>query len=98
MNKDKKVYQKATKEAPVIVYDYSQVEMMHDFAEAIRTPKTVFTEEEAAEYLRVGLQTLKNYAKKKKITWKLMGKQKVYTKKDLDSFLDRKSRLYRHFN
>lgn len=80
-----------------MVHDLAQVQLMHDLSESLRTPKEVFTEEEAAEYLTVKLQTLKNYAKKKKITWSLIGKQKVYTKKELDDFLDRKSRLYRHF-
>ncbi|MBL6991356.1 MAG: helix-turn-helix domain-containing protein [Bacteriovoracaceae bacterium] len=98
MEKDKKIYQKAKKEAPEVVYDYGQAVLIHNLSESLRTPKEVFTEAEAAEYLRVKLQTLKNYAKKKKITWSLVGKEKVYTKKELDSFLDRKSRLYRHFN
>ncbi len=97
MEVKKQIYQKATKKIPTVVHDYSQVVLMHDFIEALSVPKTAFSEKEAAEYLRIGLQTLKNYAKKKKITWSLIGKEKVYLKTELDDFLERKSRFHRDF-
>ena len=97
MSKDRKIYQKASKKVPKVVFDYPQTILMHEFAESMKVPKTVFTEEEAAEYLRIRLQTLKNYSKKKKITWSLIGKRKVYSKMELDNFLERKSRLHRDF-
>tara|TARA_B100001971_G_scaffold213155_1_gene245588 strand:- start:180148 stop:180441 length:294 start_codon:yes stop_codon:yes gene_type:complete len=97
MKKNKEIFEKANKKSPVVVYDYSQIKLMYQLAESLKVPKTIFTEEEAADYLRVELQTLKNYAKKKKITWKLIGKDKIYTQKDLDEFLERKSRFHQNF-
>ncbi len=67
------------------------------FLDNYQKPQEIFSEEEAAEYLRIPLQTLKNYSKKKKITWCLVGKQKIYTRENILDFIDRKSRLYRNW-
>ena len=97
MGNEYKIFQKVSKKCPTIVLDYSQAVLMYELEESLKIPKTVFSENEAAEYLRIRLQTLKNYAKKRKITWSLVGKQKVYTKMELDNFLERRSRLHRDF-
>lgn len=71
--------------------------LIKSFLDNYQKPQEVFSEEEAADYLRVPLRTLKNYSKKKKITWSLIGKQKIYTRKNLLDFIDRKSRLYKNW-
>ncbi|MFW5887891.1 MAG: helix-turn-helix domain-containing protein [Bacteriovoracia bacterium] len=71
--------------------------LIKDFLDNYERPQEIFTEEEAAKYLRVPLQTLKNYTKKKKISWCLVGKQKIYTREQLNEFLKRKVRLHRYW-
>ncbi len=71
------------------------ITLIKNFLDNYSNPQEIFTEEEAAKHLRVPLQTLKNYAKKRKITWSLVGKQKIYTRENLHEFIDRKSRLHK---
>jgi hypothetical protein len=68
--------------------------LLQDFLDSYQRPQEIFTEEEAANYLRVPLQTLKNYSKRKKISWCLIGKKKIYTKEQLNEFLERRVRLH----
>lgn len=59
--------------------------------------KEVFDIEEAAQFLKVAPSTVKNYAKKKKISWHLVGKEKVFRKQDLIDFLERRKVLHHDF-
>ncbi len=77
-------------------FDYSELlNLVKNFLDNYKAAREVFCEKEAADYLRVPLQTLKNYSKKKKISWCLIGKHKIYTKEQLDEFLERKVRFHR---
>ncbi len=59
--------------------------------------KEVFDIDEAAQFLKVPTQTIKNYAKKKMISWHLVGKEKVFRKEDLLNFLERRKVLHHDF-
>lgn len=54
----------------------------------------VFSLEEAAEYLKTEPKTLGLYAKRKKISYSIVGKNKVFRRDDLNEFLERNSKLH----
>jgi hypothetical protein len=55
---------------------------------AIAPPHAVFSEEEAARYLKTTVESVRYYAlRKKELAYHTVGKSQVYTKEDLDAFL-----------
>ena len=96
-----KIYQAKSKKLPPMVYDYHQLTLLSDFRESLNEifepHDGLYSEEEAAKYLSVPVQTLKNYSKKKKLTWREIGKKKKYTQEDLDDFIERKVKLHKDF-
>lgn len=70
---------------------------MKIFETVSETGKEIFSIDEAAIFLKVSSSTVKNYSKKKMISWRLVGKEKVFTKKDLLDFLERRKIMHRDF-
>ena len=55
---------------------------------AIAPPQAVFSEEEAARYLKTSVESVQYYALRKNLlAYHSVGRNRVYTKKDLDAFV-----------
>ncbi len=55
---------------------------------AIAPPQAVFSEGEAAKYLKTSVESVQYYALRKNLlAYHSVGRNRVYTKKDLDAFL-----------
>ena len=71
--------------------DVRMDELLTLFEKLIRVSQEAFNIEEAAEYLRTTPRTIRYYAKRaRELPYAKVGRQMVFLKKDLDSFLERR--------
>jgi hypothetical protein len=68
--------------------DFEIQTLFENLIAAIAPPQAVFSEEEAARYLRTTVESVQYYAlRKNELAYHTVGRNRVYSKKDLDDFL-----------
>jgi len=62
--------------------------LLENLIATVAPPQAVFSEEEAARYLKTTVESVQYYALRKNLlAYHTVGRNRVYTKRDLDAFL-----------